>query len=101
MLRTLIAAILLAALLIAAHANGAPGEPGPLEVSQAGTAKAQECRTVATASTTKTTSPGFTAETSTSCRYDKSHQQVDLHQQIQRQLQNTNDDGLDHHLRQT
>ena len=71
MLRILIAAILLAALLIAADANGAPGEPGPLEVSQAGAAKAQECRTVATASTTKTTSPGFTSETSTTCRYDK------------------------------
>ena len=71
MLRTLIAATLLAAPLIAADANGAPGEPGPLEVSQTGAAKAQECRTAATASTTKTTSPGFTSETSTTCRYDK------------------------------
>jgi hypothetical protein len=66
-LRTLIAA-LLASPLIAARAHGALG---PLGMSQTGAATAQACRTAATASTTKSTSPGFTSQTSTTCRYDK------------------------------
>ena len=50
MLRILIAAILLTAPLIAARANGAPSALEPLEMSQTGAAKAQECRKAATAS---------------------------------------------------
>ena len=57
--RTLIAAALLASSLIAAGINGAPHAPGPLETNQTGVAKTHECRTAATASTTKNDQPGL------------------------------------------
>jgi hypothetical protein len=77
MIRPLIAAGLLAMGALGAqvrvlHARPDDGPPG----GGAGEfAPVQECRTMATAATTKSRGPGFSADTTTTCRYDKATNQ--------------------------
>ena len=71
MLRNLIAAALLAAPLMATALTSRPASRGRSKRVKPAPRRRQECRTAATASTTKTTSPGFTSETSTTCRFDR------------------------------
>ena len=47
----------------------------------AGVRRVQECRTAATAATTRSKGMGFSADTTTACQLRQGHEQVDLHQQ--------------------